>query len=206
MILLAVKKPFTFEFFSVVVTQEVMGMCRNCGVYDIGIWLGLKVLRMESGIFPLRSVEVLESLATVAAVDSVSEILASLGLLSLVSGEVLTVELFPDVKACGLFNRCDANGEPEGKVSGIFLTCILAFSFRAVFFCLERSAFKRIMRYASNIEANSMIMADGLTSLSSVANTKKIIVDSLSLPSRKRNQSESEEKNEEVAIDKSSSS
>lgn len=166
------------QLFKIYSPELTKGLCRNCGVYDFGLWVILKALRMDSGPFPLKSVEFLEELATIAGVDSVSEILATLGLLSLVSEEVLA-GLVPDAKACGMFNPCDENGEPELDVGEIFLTCTLAFFFRAVFFCMERSVFKSIMRYASSIEANAQIMSNSLTTFSSLG--KKTVIKSSTL-------------------------
>ena len=168
-------KPFSFEFFTVVMAQECMGLFRNCGVYDIGFWLLYKSLGMDSGVFPLRSVEVLEDLAIIAGVDSVSEILATIALLSLLLGELLPSYIFSGVQPCGMFNPCDENGEPGLNIGEVFLTCLLALVFRAFFFCLERSAFKRIMRYASSIEANAQIIANSVSALSSVTKQEEMI-------------------------------
>ena len=110
-------KPLSFEFFALVFSQEVMGLCRNCGIYDIVTWMILKAFGSESaGEFLLHSVEFLEELAVIAGVDSVSEILATFGLLSLTFGELLASWIFPSVKACGLVNGCDEHGEPEREV------------------------------------------------------------------------------------------
>ena len=65
------------NFVIVVMMQEMLGLARNCGVYDIGIWLFLKVTSIaDAGPFPLRSVSYLEKLGTIAAVDSVSEVVS----------------------------------------------------------------------------------------------------------------------------------
>jgi len=109
--------------------------------------------------FPLRSVAFLEELNTIAAVDSVSEILATFGLLALALGESLTAAI-DGRDACGLVIKCDEeNGRATKTIWGTFTICLVAFVFRATFFAFERAAFKVVMRHASNIESSAAVMA-----------------------------------------------
>ncbi|GMH52133.1 hypothetical protein TrLO_g7464 [Triparma laevis f. longispina] len=70
-----------------------MGLCRNCGIYDIFGWASLKLFGIGNASFPLKSVAFLEELDTIAAVDSVSEIMATLGLLAQAIGEAVASSL-----------------------------------------------------------------------------------------------------------------
>ena len=163
---------FSAEFFAIVLIQEVMGLCRNCGLYDIAWWLFLKVTGIKDTEFPLKSVAFLDELNTISAVDSVSETGAVLGLMSLVLGEAVVPLIDPSKEACGVFNECGEDGSPKRSVGSILLVCTTAFFFRAAFFSLERVAFKHVMRHASKIETSHEIMASSLTSLKSVVRQK----------------------------------
>ena len=199
-------KLFSFDFFAIVVTQEVLGLCRNCGVNDIVKWKMKSVLGMGSGVFPLSDVAYLEELSTIAAVDSVSETMATVGLVGVIVGEGSAGVIFPTIEGCGMFIPCDENGDPEREIGEVFLVCIVAFFLRVVFFTIERWVFKRIMRYASKIEANSSIMSDSLVSLSSVVKTKGVSFGALirnasfrkekAVNEREKKSVETEEKNE----------
>jgi len=61
---------FSTEFFFLVLMQEGMGLCRNCGLYDIALYIFKKMARIGNDSFPLKSVAFLEELNTIAAVDS----------------------------------------------------------------------------------------------------------------------------------------
>ena len=73
-----------------------MGLFRNCGSSKIGGWIFLKVTGLGNDPFPLLRVAFLEELSTVAAVDSVSEVMAMIGVVLLVSGEAISAATDPD--------------------------------------------------------------------------------------------------------------
>ncbi|GMH90743.1 hypothetical protein TrVE_jg5997 [Triparma verrucosa] len=135
-----------------------MGLCRNCGIYDIVMWASMKLFGIGNESFPLKSVALLDELNTIAAVDSVSEMMATLGLLCLTIGEATASSLNGE-EACGAIVVCDADGVPTKSFGGAAAICLAAFVFRAGFFVLERSAFRKIMKNASNIESNALSMA-----------------------------------------------
>ena len=145
------------DFFVVIMIQEMMGFCRNCGVFEICKWQVLTMTGIRDKEFPLKNLEFLEKLNTNAAVDSTSEFMATAGLVSLVVGEAMVPLVDPSLNGCGMFNECDEDGSPKRSVISIVLVILVAFTFRVVFFAIERSALKRIMRYASKIEANGEI-------------------------------------------------
>ena len=50
---------FSQDFFMIVTMQEMMGLFRNCGGYDIGMWLFWKITRLsDAGEFPLTEINV----------------------------------------------------------------------------------------------------------------------------------------------------
>ena len=57
----------------------------------------------------------------------------------------------PSQNGCGMFNECDEDGSPKRSIISMVLVILVAFAFRVIFFAIERTAFKRIMRYASKI-------------------------------------------------------
>ena len=57
--------------------------------------------------------EYLEELNTIAAVDSTSEVMATVGLISLVVGEAMVPLVDPSQNGCGMFNECDEDGSPN---------------------------------------------------------------------------------------------
>jgi hypothetical protein len=162
---------FSAEFFMVVLLQEGMGLCRNCGLYDIGTWLCMKALGVGNDVFPLKSVAFLEELNTIAAVDSVSEIMATVGLLALALGEALT-SFFDGTQPCGSIAVCDGEGNATKSTGGVFAVCCVAFLCRFGFFAFERMTFRKVMRVASNIESNAEFMASSVGTLVRVAAKK----------------------------------
>jgi len=111
------------ELFAVIFMQEIMGLCRNCGVYDIMTWGFLKVTGISDTEFALKSVAYLEELAVIAAVDSVSECYAIMGMLSLFSGEASVAIVDPSREACSVFIPCGEDGTPSRTVLGFSLVC-----------------------------------------------------------------------------------
>jgi len=144
---------------------SLAGLCRNCGVYDIALYIFKKMARIGNDPFPLKSVAFLEELNTIAAVDSVSEILATFGLLALALGEAFASSI-GGAEACSLIIKCDEeSGLATKTIADTFAICMVAFFFRATFFAIERAAFKKIMRHASNIESSAAVMAASVGAL-----------------------------------------
>ena len=176
---------FSQDFFMVVMMQEMMGLFRNCGGYDIGIWLVLTVTRIsDAGEFPLKRVTYLEELGTISAVDSVSEVTAMAGFMSLVLGESFSPFVDPSQEGCGIFVACDDDGKPSRSVVSVFSVCLVAISIRAGFFAFERFVFLRVMRNASKIERSQVVMKKSLGSLKlAIQKTTKAVQLTLEPPS-----------------------
>ena len=86
-------------------------------------------------------------------------------MLALALGESLTSSI-DGTEACGVFVKCDEeSGRATKSILDTFAICLVALFFRAAFFAFERAAFKKIMRFASNIEASATIMAKSVGAL-----------------------------------------
>ena len=63
------------EFWGLLLIREIMGLVRNIGVYDIMSWC-VKRCFDSTRVFPLRDSDGIQSLITIAAVDTIAESLA----------------------------------------------------------------------------------------------------------------------------------
>ena len=73
------------QFWVLLLSQEVMGIIRNVGLYDIAWWATLKFFKQETP-FPHRDQNYLESLITIAAVDTVAEALSACTFIFMIIG------------------------------------------------------------------------------------------------------------------------
>ena len=76
------------EFWILLVTQEIVGVLKNCGASELLQWFEIRILGFKKQ-FPLADQRILEELQASDAADTIAEILASPSLLLMPIGSLL---------------------------------------------------------------------------------------------------------------------
>ena len=142
------------EFWMMLLSQEIMGAFRNCGGYEMALWLGQYMVGLERP-FPLNDLHLLEELITIAAVDTVAEALAAFSFFCFLAGAKI---VGTNNIACLFEPGNEECSEKVANLGEMAVTLGIVVVSRVFWFLAERIMFRKCVEQVSKSNSSKTVL------------------------------------------------